>query len=122
MIPLQLLGATARLKDSLKKKKRKKTLLSASSPASPAGIVLGLGPVDYHFSLLSFIRRQVPGPQLSLKTQPWRLDVINEAYSSVDVRQVKPIDQQTNIDRPCELYNVSRADGCEFRGVGVGAA
>lgn len=41
--------------------------------------------------------------------------MINEAYASVDVLRVKPIDQRTHIDRPCELYNVSRADGCEFR-------
>lgn len=38
--------------------------------------------------------------------------MINEVHSCVDVLQVKLIDQQTNIDRPCELYNVREADGC----------
>ncbi|KAK2837096.1 hypothetical protein Q5P01_014308 [Channa striata] len=51
--------------------------------------------------------------QLSLKTQPRRLDVINEANASIDMLQVKPIDHRIHIDRRCELYNVSRAGGCE---------
>lgn len=40
--------------------------------------------------------------------------MINESRSCVDVLQVKHIDQQTNIDRPCELDNVSGAAGCEL--------
>lgn len=43
--------------------------------------------------------------------------MINEADASIDVLRVKPIDQRTRIDRCCELYNVSRADGCEAGGV-----
>ena len=46
--------------------------------------------------------------------------MINEADASVDVLRVKPIDQRTRIDRHCELYNVSRADGCEAGEGGVG--
>lgn len=42
--------------------------------------------------------------------------MINEADASVDVLRVKPIDQPTRIDKRCELYNVSRADGCGVGG------